>query len=47
MMGQILDCCEGVIGITDHIIIHGKDDTEHDSRLHKFIKVTRENGLVL
>ena len=46
-MDQILDCCEGVIGITDDIIIHGKDDTEHDRRLHKFMKVTREHGLVL
>ena len=47
MMDQILDRCEGVIGITDDIIIHGKDDVEHDRRLHKFMKVTREHGLVL
>ena len=47
MMDQILDCCEGVIGIADDIIIHGKDDAEHDRRLHKFMKVTREHGLVL
>ena len=47
MMDQILDCCEGVIRITDDIIIHGKDDVEHDRRLHKFMKVTREHGLVL
>ena len=47
MMDQILDCCEGVIGIIDDIIIHGKDDAEHDRRLHKFVKVTREHGLVL
>ena len=46
-MDQILDCCEGVIRITDDIIIHGKDDAEHDRRLHKFMKVTREHGLVL
>ena len=26
MMDQILDHCEGVIRITDDIIIHGKDD---------------------
>ena len=42
MMDQILDRCEGVIGITDDIIIHGKDDAEHDRRLHKFMKVARE-----
>ena len=47
MMDQILDHCEGVIGIADDIIIHGKDDAEHDRRLHKFMKVTREHGLVL
>ena len=29
-MDQILDCYEGVIGITDNIIIHGEDDAEHD-----------------
>ena len=46
-MDQILDCCKGVIGITDDIIMHGKDDAEHDRRLHKFMKVTREHGLVL
>ena len=31
-MDQILDHCEGVIGIADDIIIHGKDDAEHDRR---------------
>ena len=46
-MDQILDQCEGVIRITDDIIIHGKDDAEHDRRLHKFMKVGREHGLVL
>ena len=39
MMDQILDRCD--------IIIHGKDDAEHDRKLHKFMKVTREHGLVL
>ena len=47
MMDQILDKCEGVIGIADDIIIHGKDDEEHDRRLHKFTRVAREQGLVL
>ena len=47
MMDQILDRCEGVIGIADDIIIHGKDDAEHDRRLHKFMTVAREHGLVL
>ena len=47
MMDQILDRCEEFIGIADDIIIHGKDNAEHDRRLHKFMKVTREHGLVL
>ena len=47
MMDQILDCCEGVIRIADDTIIHVKDDAEHDRRLHKFMKVAREHGLVL
>ena len=47
MIDQILDHCEGVIGIADDIIIHGKGDAEHDRRLHKFMKVAREHGPVL
>ena len=47
MMDQILGQCEGVIGIADDIIIHGKDNEEHDRRLHKFMRVTTEHGLVL
>ena len=35
MMDQILECCEGVIGIADEVIIHGKDDEDHDRNLHK------------
>ena len=46
-MDQIQDRCEGVIRIADDIIIHGKDDAEHDRKLHKFMKVAREHGLVL
>ena len=30
MMDQILGQCKGVIGIADDIIIHGKDNEEHD-----------------
>ena len=26
MVDQILDCCDGVIGIADNVAIHGKDD---------------------
>ena len=36
-----------MIGLADDIIRYGSDDAEHDRRLHKFMKVTREHGLVL
>ena len=39
MMDQLLTHCEGVIGITDDIVVHGKDDAEHDRRLHKLMRV--------
>ena len=47
MMDKILDRSEGIIGIADDIIIHGKDDVEDDRRLHKFMKVAVEHGLAL
>ena len=28
-------------------VTYGSNDAEHDRRLHKFMKVTREHGLVL
>ena len=46
MMDQILECCEGVIGIADDVIIHGKDDEDHDRNLHNFMHTACEHGLV-
>ena len=46
MMDQILECCEGAIGITDDVVIHGKDDEDHDRNLHRFMRIAREHGLV-
>ena len=46
MMDQILECCEGTIGIADDIVIHGKDDEEHYQNLHRFMHVALEHGLV-
>ena len=46
IMDQILECCKGVIGIADDVIIHGHDDIEHDQCLHTLMHVTREDGLV-
>ena len=45
-MDQILTCCDGVIGIADDVVVHGKDDKEHDKHLHKFLRVTHEHGIV-
>ena len=46
MMDQILECCEGAIGIADDVIVHGKDDEEHNQNLHRFMHVACEHGLV-
>ena len=46
MMDQILECCEGVIGITDDIVVHGKNDAEHNRHLHNLMQVTHDHGLV-
>ena len=46
MKDQILECCEGVIGIADDVIIHGKDDEDHDRNLHNFMHTACEHGLV-
>ena len=46
MIDQILECCEGVIGIANDVIIYGKDDEDHDQNLHRFMHVACEHGLV-
>ena len=45
-MDQILECCEGALGIADDVIIHGKDDEEHDQNLHRLMHVACEHGLL-
>ena len=45
-MDQILEHCEGVIGITDDIVVHGKDDAEQDRCLHNLMQVAHEHGLI-
>ena len=46
MMDQIIERCEGVIGIADDIVVYGKDDAEHNRLLHNLMRVAREHGLV-
>ena len=45
-MDQILSQCPGTIGITDDVIVHGKDDKDHDQNLHHLMKVAQKCGLV-
>ena len=46
MMDQIITHCNGVIGIADDVVFHGKDDNEHDKHLHKFMRVAHEHRSV-
>ena len=46
MMDQILECCEGAIKITNDVVIHRKDNEEHNMNLHRFMHVAHEHGLV-
>ena len=45
-MDQIFSQCPGTIGITDDVIVHGKDDKDHDRNLHHLMKVAQKCGLV-
>ena len=45
-MDQIIKRCKGIIGIADDIVVYGKDDAEHNRRLHNLMQVAREHGLV-
>ena len=45
MMDQILECCEGAMGIADDVI-HGRDEDGHNQNLHRFIHVAHVHGLV-
>ncbi|KAK7088654.1 hypothetical protein V1264_022553 [Littorina saxatilis] len=45
-MDRILSQCPGTIGITDDVIVHGKDEEDHDRNLHHLMDVARKCGLV-
>ena len=45
MMDQIFTCCNGVIGTADNVVIHRKDDKDHDKYLNKFMRVAHEHVL--
>ena len=42
-----MDMCDGAIGIINNIIIHGKNDAEHDQHLCRFMHISCDYGLVL
>ena len=39
--------CEGTIGISDDVTLHGKGEKNHDQRLHQTMEATREANLCL
>ena len=44
--GQILEECQGCIGITDDITVYGHTEAEHDACLQNLMHVTHKYGLV-
>ena len=46
MMDQVLNQFKGVIGIADDVVIHGKDDEEHDWWFNKLMKAAQVHGLI-
>ena len=44
---QALHGCEEVRNISDDIILHVKDDQEHDERLDKLLEISQQGGLTL
>ena len=44
---QALHGCQGVRNISDDIILHTKDDQEHDERLEKLLERLQQKGLTL
>ena len=45
-MDQILKECQGCIGITDDITVHGQTEAEHDAHLRDLMRVARKYDLV-
>lgn len=44
---DIIDQCDGVVGITDDIEMCGETEEEHDKRLIGFLEIAQKDGLVL
>ena len=46
-MDQIIARCEGVVGISDDLVVFGETEEQHDRRLLHFFRIAREEGLML
>ena len=44
---QALHGCDGLRNISDDIILHAKDDQQHDERLEKLLERLQQRGLTL
>ena len=44
---HVIHGCEGVRSISDDIILHYKDDREHDEKLEKLLQRVQQRGLTL
>lgn len=47
IISQVFHDCEGVQNISDDIVVHGKDQEEHDRRLEQTLERLRERKLTL
>ena len=45
-MNEIFEDLPGVVGITDDVCVHGKDEEEHDRNLKELMDRAKETGLV-
>ena len=45
-MDQILEECQGCIGISDNITVYGHTEAEHDAHLRDLMRITRKYDLV-
>ena len=45
-MDMILEQCSGTIGISDDVVVYGRDKSEHDAHLNSLMQVASQEGLV-
>lgn len=47
IMQQVLSGCDGVVNISDDIVVHGKTQEEHDNRLEQAMERLKQRGLTV